>query len=485
MSGDQDALASAEHARLRFLGATSTVTGSRYLVESRGRRVLVDCGLFQGYKQLRERNRLAFPVAPASIDAVLLTHAHLDHSGYLPALVRDGFRGPIYSTAGTAELCTLLLPDSGYLLEEEASFATRRGSSRHDRPRPVYTAADAKRSLDAFRSLNFDEVTDLGGGIKATFVPAGHILGASQIRLTVGEARVHFTGDLGRADDPLMRAPRPLDDSDVLVTESTYGNRTHSTTDPEVELGDVIRRVAKRGGVVLIPAFAVGRSETVLLHLSRLRDRDEIPAIPVFLNSPMAVDASSIYHRYPDEHRLSRQEFERMYALPTMVRTVDESKLLNLRGGPMVIISASGMLTGGRILHHLLAYGSDARNAIVLTGYQAGGTRGAALLSGERRLRIYGQDVPIAAEIVAMGSLSAHADGDGLIEWMRPVSHPPAITYITHGEPEASDFLRARIKRELGWNARVPEQLESVDLATVTGDRDPSLEPRPGLGSEA
>ncbi len=440
------------------------MTGSRYLVNAGTTRVLVDCGLFQGYKQLRDRNRLPFPVDPASIDAVILTHAHLDHCGYLPALVRDGFAGPIYSTSGTAELSSLVLRDSGHLLEEEARYAQKRGSSRHSIPQPVYTVKDAERSLKSFRLKGFDEEFDLGPDVRASLVPAGHILGAAQVELTVGATRVHFTGDLGRAGDPLMRAPRRLGAVDVLVTESTYGNRTHPKTDPDTTLGEIVTRVAKRGGVVLIPSFAVGRAETLLLHLSRLRASAAIPDIPVFLNSPMAVDASLIYQRHQSEHRISAAEFESMYSIATLVRTVDDSKLLNLRGGPMVIISASGMIEGGRILHHIDAYGSDPRNAIVLSGFQAGGTRGARLARGERSLRIFGRDVPITAEVIQLESLSAHADSDELIEWMGAADHPPRMTYITHGEPDAADDLRVRIKRSLGWQARVPDYLERVDL---------------------
>jgi metallo-beta-lactamase family protein len=454
----------ASDSTLQFLGATGTVTGSRYLVESGGRRILVDCGLFQGYKQLRDRNRLPFPVPPDSIDAVLLTHAHLDHSGYIPALVRDGFAGHVYATLGTTELSGLLLPDSGHLLEEEAGFAKQRKSSRHENPQPLYTAEDARTSLDSFRVEDFDQERDLGGGIRALFLPAGHILGAAQIQLRVGDTTLHFTGDLGRPEDPLMFPPRPLGAVDVLVAESTYGDRTHTKVDPEDVLGDVIRRVAKRGGVIVIPAFAVGRSESVLLHLSRLRDRGEIPPIPIFLNSPMAVNASGIYKHHSEEHRLAPEEFQRMYDLASLVHTVDESKLLNLRGGPMIIISASGMLTGGRVLHHVAAYGDDRKNAIVLTGYQAGGTRGAALVRGDNHLRIYGRDIPIRAEVVQLESLSAHADSDEVIKWMRTAPQAPAITYITHGEPESADALRYRMKHELGWKARVPEHLETISL---------------------
>ncbi|WP_104061318.1 MBL fold metallo-hydrolase RNA specificity domain-containing protein [Arthrobacter sp. 4R501] len=451
-------------ARLRFFGATDTVTGSRYLLESGGTRILIDCGLFQGYKRIRDRNRTPFPVPPASIDAVLLTHAHLDHTGYVPALVRDGFTGPVYATHGTSELCKLLLPDSGHLQEEEARYAEYRGSSVHSPALPLYTAADAVKSLNSFRPQDFDAPLELGDGIEATFLPAGHILGAAQIHLSAEGHSIHFTGDLGRADDPLMFAPRDLESVDVLVTESTYGNRTHPAEHPEDLLGDVVRRVAKRNGVILIAAFAVGRAETLLLHLSRLRHKGLIPDIPVYLNSPMAIDASYMYRKHREEHRLRANEFEEMYKLATMTRTADDSKLLNLRGGPMIIISASGMLTGGRILHHIEAYGPDPKNALILSGYQAGGTRGAALTAGNHDLRIYGQDVRIRAEVIPIEGFSAHADADGIIRWMRTALQAPRMTYITHGEPEASDALRARIKREMGWSARVPEYLESIQL---------------------
>ncbi|MEV7455335.1 MBL fold metallo-hydrolase [Pseudarthrobacter oxydans] len=449
---------------LRFLGATDTVTGSRYLVRSQGRHVLVDCGLFQGYKRLRDRNRVPFPVNPANIDAVVLTHAHLDHTGYIPALVRDGFRGPVYATAGTTELCKLLLPDSGYLQEEEARYADHTGSTSHHPPVPLYTAADAVRSLDSFITRDFDAPFQLPGGIEATFLPAGHILGAAQVHLKVGGRTVHFTGDLGRAQDPLMYPPRALEPVNVLVAESTYGNREHPAGNPEAELGEVITRVAKRQGVIMIAAFAVGRAETVLLHLSRLLAKGAIPPVPVYLNSPMAIDASGMYQRHREEHRLKDQEFEAMYKVAVPVRSPDDSKLLNLRGGPMIIISASGMLTGGRILHHLASYGPDRRNAIILSGYQAGGTRGASLAAGEKYLRIYGQEVRVEAEVIQMEGLSAHADANEIIQWMKAAPQAPSMTYITHGEPDASDTLRARIKHQLGWKVRVPEHLETVSL---------------------
>lgn len=449
---------------LRFLGATDTVTGSRYLIHSQNSRILVDCGLFQGYKRLRDRNRMPLQLNPGSLDAVVLTHAHLDHSGYIPALVRDGFHGPVYATAGTTELCKLLLPDSGYLQEEEARYADHRASSMHHPAVPLYTAEDAVRSLNSFKAQDFDAPLKIAGGIEVTFVPAGHILGAAQVRLRLGSRTIHFTGDLGRARDPLMYPPRGLEPANVLVTESTYGNRVHPAGNPEAELGEIITRVAKRQGVIMIAAFAVGRAETVLLHLSRLLARGAIPSIPVYLNSPMAIDASDMYQRHREEHRLKQHEFEAMYKVAKPVRSPDESKLLNLRGGPMIIISASGMLTGGRILHHLAAYGPDRRNAIILSGYQAGGTRGASLAAGEKHVRVYGQEVRIEAEVIQMEGLSAHADSNELVQWMKSAPEAPAMTYVTHGEPDASDALRLRLKHELGWRARVPEHQETISL---------------------
>ena len=455
---------STSSASLQFLGAAGTVTGSRYLVESGGQRILVDCGLFQGYKQLRERNRAPFPVPAASIDTVLLTHAHLDHAGYIPALVRDGFRGKVICTPATRELCSLLLPDSGHLQEEEAKFARKRGYSRHADPAPLYTLADAEKSLESFDARDFDMDIEIGKGLRARFHRAGHLLGAAQIGLTVDETLVHFSGDLGRAHDPMMNPPQPLQQADVVVCESTYGNRKHVRVDAEAELAPVIRRVAARGGVVIIPAFAIGRAQGVMLHIARLRERGEIPAVPVYLNSPMAINATDIYHRHHAEHHVTDAECRAMYELATMVRSADESRALNMRKGPMIIIAASGMLTGGRVLHHLVAFGQDSRNAILLSGYQAGGTRGAVLAGGADHLRIFGQDVPIRAEVVAMQSFSGHADADEVLAWMGGATRKPGIVYVTHGEPDAADTLRARISRELGWQARVPEHLERVGL---------------------
>ncbi|MFC4727903.1 MBL fold metallo-hydrolase RNA specificity domain-containing protein [Coralloluteibacterium thermophilus] len=450
---------------LRFLGAADTVTGSRYLVEAGGRRILVDCGLFQGYKKLRERNRADFPVDPASIDCVLLTHAHLDHSGYIPALVRDGFRGEVLCTPATRDLCELLLPDSGHLLEEEARYALRKGYSKHATPIPLYTEEDARASLRHIRTRPFDAAFEVGPGIRARFLHAGHILGAAQIHLEVQGIRLHFSGDLGRPHDPLMRAPAPLPACDVLVCESTYGNRVHPAMDPEQELAPVIRRVAARGGTIVVPAFAVGRAQALMLDIARLRQKGEIPPLPVFLNSPMAIDATELYRRHHDEHCVPETECSGMYGIATLVRTVEESIALNRRRGPMIILSASGMATGGRVLHHIAAFAPEPHNAILLSGYQAAGTRGAALAGGATSLRMFGREVPIRAEVVQLQSLSGHADAAELVAWMGAQRDAPAITYLTHGEPDAADALRLRVRHTLDRACRVPEHMERVALA--------------------
>lgn len=448
---------------LRFLGAAGTVTGSRYLVETGTRRILVDCGLFQGFKTLRDRNRKPFPARPSAIDTVLLTHAHLDHSGFLPAFIRAGYGGRVLCTHATAELCGLILPDSGHLQEEEARNAKRKGYSKHRNPIPLYTVKDAERALERFKTVEFDRPIDLGDGISVTFIPAGHLLGAAQIRLEFGGTVVHFSGDLGHDPDPLMRAPAPFSGADVLVCESTYGNRSHPEIDSEAELAPILKRTLARGGTVLIPSFAVGRAQGLMYHVARLMARGEIPRVPVYLNSPMAVDATEIYHRHHEEHRVSWDDCVGMFRIAQRVNSVEESKKLNTRHGPMIIVSASGMLTGGRILHHLVRFGGDRRNTILLSGFQAGGTRGAALVEGARTLRMFGRDFPIEAEVVQLQSFSGHADADEILRWMA-TGPAPRMTYLTHGEPTAADTLRQRVAHELGRAVRVPDHLETVHL---------------------
>jgi metallo-beta-lactamase family protein len=456
--------------RLEFLGATGTVTGSRYLVTADGRRMLVDCGLFQGYKPLRLRNWERFPVDPADIEAVVLTHAHLDHTGYLPLLVRNGFRGPVYCTAPTAALCRILLPDSAHLLEEEAKYAEHKGSSKHHPALPLYTQDDAAAALRLLRVVPDGGTFAPLPGVVGRFRGAGHILGAASVTLEHDGTRVGFSGDLGRSDDAVMRAPEPPAPADVLVVESTYGDRRHPPGDAEAELGAAVSRVAARGGVAVIPAFAVGRAQGLLHLLARLKAHGAIPsALPVYLNSPMADQATQLYSRFPDAHRLSLLDAAALHTSATVVTTAEQSKALNRRHGPMVILSASGMATGGRVVHHLVAFAPDPRNAILLAGFQAGGTRGARLAAGEKTLRIFGEDIPVRAEVVQLAASSAHADADGLIAWLRAAESPPRRVFVTHGEPAAADALRLRIERELGWDAEVPDWRQVVDLHAIAG----------------
>jgi len=449
---------------LQFLGGTGTVTGSKYLLEIANRRILVDCGLFQGWKQLRLRNWAALPVKPGDIDTVILTHAHLDHAGYLPILVRDGYRGRVHCTAGTADLCRILLPDSGRLLEEEANYANHRHSSKHDPAMPLYTEADAMASLDRLQPHPFDTVIDLGDGIALRFRPAGHILGAAIVELTVAGKRIVFSGDLGRPNDLIMKAPTAIHQADWLLVESTYGNRRHELEDPGVMLAEIIRKTVAQRGIVMIPSFAVGRAQSVLHLLNRLQASGEIPHVPVYLNSPMAEDATDIFVRHAGEHKLDQAQCAAMCRMAEFVRTPDESKALNLRHGPMIIVASSGMLTGGRILRHLKAFAADARNAIVFTGYQAGGTRGAAILGGADRVRIFGEDVPIRARVYNIPSFSAHADSSEILAWLRGFGAAPSQTFVVHGEADAADALRRSVQTDLGWRVSVPEYLQRTIL---------------------
>lgn len=450
--------------KLTFLGAAGTVTGSKYLLETGGLRILVDCGLFQGYKNLRLLNWQPLPVRPTDIDAVVLTHAHLDHSGALPLLVREGYRGPVLTTHGTRELCGLLLPDSGHLQEADAEFANRHKTSRHQPALPLYTEEDAHRALKLFKPLDFDEPLTLGA-LQLRLRPAGHILGASSVELRQGKRTLLMSGDIGRPDDLMMKPPVPIAHADTLVIESTYGDRQHDDGDHAAELADVIRRTAARGGMVIIPAFAVGRAQALLYQIWLLKQANRIPDLPVFLDSPMAIDTTGIYQRHANEHRLSVDECRHMAQVARFCRTPDQSRELNQLTYPAIIISASGMATGGRILHHLMNHLGDRRCSVVFAGFQAGGTRGARLVAGERSIRIFGQDVAVNAEVVSIPGMSAHADAAQIIQWLGTLSHAPRHIYITHGEHDAADALRRRIQRELGWRASVPMMGDCVDVA--------------------
>lgn len=450
---------------LQFLGATGTVTGSKYAIRQEGRTVLVDCGLFQGYKQLRLRNWAPLPIEPAKIDGVILTHAHIDHSGYLPRLAKDGFRGRVYCSEATYELCRILLPDSGRLQEEEADYANRRGYSKHAPALPLYTGEDAERCLKLFAPQRFATPFAPSAGLNATLSCSGHMLGSSFVRLDDGRRSIVFSGDVGRPDDPILHAPERVERADYLVVESTYGDRLHDHSDPLDKLADVVNRTAARGGVIVIPAFAVGRAQALMYAFHRLKQAKRIhTGLPIFLNSPMAEDTRKVYHRHRAEHRLTPEQCDGMCSAATIVNTPQESRALNGRHGPMVIIAASGMATGGRVVHHLKAFASDHRNTILFAGYQAGGTRGAAILAGAPSIRIHGQDIPVRAEVTSIGSYSAHADAAEILAWLRGFAEAPRRTFVTHGEPGPADALRQRIERELRWSVSVPDYLDTVTL---------------------
>ncbi|SEA55482.1 MBL fold metallo-hydrolase RNA specificity domain-containing protein [Variovorax sp. YR216] len=449
--------------RIQFLGGTDTVTGSKYLLEHAGRRLLVDCGLYQGLKQLRLRNWEALPVKASEIDAILLTHAHLDHSGLVPRLIKLGFKGPVYASRATRDLCELLLPDSGYLQEEEADYANRHGHSRHRPALPLYTQDEARAALGRFEVLDFDKVHSPWPGWTWRLRRAGHILGAASIHIAWKGGSILFSGDLGRDDDLVMRPPERPEPADYVVIESTYGDRVHPKVDTLSAIAEVIGRTAARGGIVLVPAFAVGRAQTLLHCIHLLKAARRIPDLPVYLNSPMATDATHILRRYSDQHHLDAGQCAALGREVKFVNTLEESKRLNGLSFPSVIVSASGMATGGRVLHHLKAYAPDPRSTILFTGYQAAGTRGAAMLAGAREIKIHGAYVPVRAEVVGLDMLSAHADRGQLLAWLDGLPAPKRV-FVTHGEPVAADALRLAIEERFGWQASVPDYGQTVTL---------------------
>lgn len=450
--------------RITFCGAAGTVTGSKYLLEHEGKRVLVDCGLFQGLKQLRLRNWEPFPLHADKIDAVVLTHAHIDHSGYLPALARQGFRGPVFCTEATRDLCGLMLPDSGHLQEEDAFYANRHGFSKHQPALPLYTEQDARKTLKLFRPQALHEEFEPVPGVHVRFTLAGHILGAASVHVRWEGGSLLFSGDLGRNEDILMRPPEAPPQADYVVMESTYGDRLHEHEDPATAFAQVINRTAARGGVVVVPAFAVGRAQSLMYVVATLKQEGRIPDLPVFLNSPMAADTTEIYHRHRAQHRLTPEQCRMMCTTAKVINSVEESQKLNGLRVPAIIISASGMATGGRVVHHLKAMAPDHRNTIVLAGYQAAGTRGAALAGGAKQIKIHGEYIPVRAEVVSLGSLSAHADREELLSWIGRMPSPPRQVFLTHGEPVAADTLRLAIEERHRWPCIVPEQMQAVEL---------------------
>lgn len=446
-----------------FLGATGTVTGSKYLLSSGSTQILIDCGLFQGLKQLRLRNWDRLPIDLSTLTAVVLTHAHLDHSGYLPVLVKQGYKGKVYCSAATRELCSILLPDSGRLQEEQAEYANRHAFSKHHPALPLYTQEDAELALQHLVAVDFKQDI-LIGAVTVRLYPAGHIPGAASVELLDQHSSIIFSGDLGRSDDPIMNPPTPLQGADYLVLESTYGNRRHPADDAQQLLGDIINRTAQRDGVVVIPAFAVGRTQMLLHYIRLLKDAGTIPDMPIYLNSPMAVDATDIFYRHHLEHRLSFEQCVAACNVAKIIRTPEESKALNRRTGPMVIIAGSGMATGGRVVHHLKAFAPDPKNTILFVGFQAVGTRGAAMVNGAQSIKIHGEDVPVLAQIESIDSLSAHADYVQILDWLKKMKKAPRQVFVTHGEQQAATAMVQHIEEELHWPARVPDYMEIVQL---------------------
>jgi len=446
------------------LGGAGTVTGSKHLIRSGNTRVMVDCGLFQGLKNLRELNWQRLPIEPAKISAVVLTHAHLDHCGYLPRLVRDGFSGKIHCTHATKAVAELILRDSAFLQEKDAEYANRHGTSKHHPALPLYNSRDAERTIERFASSPIHRCIGLPGGGSLLFRRAGHILGAASAQIDIGGKRFVFSGDVGRYGDPVMLEPEPVPEADFIVVESTYGNRRHDVADPVDALGDIVERTVQRGGTVVIPAFAVGRAQSLIHSLWKLRRAGRLANTPLYLDSPMAQSASDLLHAFPHDHRLPASDYEAACDAVTYVRDVEESKALSANRYPKVIISASGMATGGRVLHHLIAFAPDHRNTILFAGFQAAGTRGRKLLDGEREIKIFGQWIPVNAEVADLPMLSAHADSDELMRWLSGFQRAPRKVFIVHGEADASEALRVRIARELGWDACVPRQDQTFVL---------------------
>lgn len=449
---------------LSFLGATETVTGSKYLLSFNSHKILVDCGLYQGYKELRLRNWEKFPINPSQIDTVLLTHAHIDHTGYLPLLVKNGFKGKIYCSAGTKDLCAILLPDSGHLQEEEAKFANKYGYSKHKPALPLYTLEEANLTLNYFHSIPYDTLITLFEGFQFQFIRSGHIIGSSFIKIKHNDITLLFTGDLGRPHDSVMRPPSIIQTTDYLVIESTYGNRLHEKEHPKELFKNIINKTIHKGGSVIIPAFAVGRAQIILFYLSLLKKEKAIPNIPIYLDSPMAINATDILCKHKEDHQLSDKDCTEICDVAKYIQSVQESKEIDANPTPKIIISASGMATGGRVLHHIKNYAIDYKNTILFTGYQAGGTRGALMTQGAKEIKLLGQIIPIRANIEVLGNSSAHADYEEILEWLRHFNYPPQKTFITHGEPLAANALKNKIEENLGWNCEVPHLFQRVSL---------------------
>ena len=450
--------------RITFLGGAGTVTGSKYLLENDNGKIMIDCGLFQGYKQLRLMNRRPFPLDLSKLDAILLTHAHIDHSGYLPLMVRNGFKGVVYATEATRDLCKILLRDSAYLQEKDADFANKHGFSKHHPAEPLYTQKDAEEALKLFEVVKYEKMVEVIPELKAEFINNGHILGSSMIRVTGKKGNILFSGDMGRSNDPIMKAPPQINQANYVVVESTYGNREHDRTDPKEILSSIINKTSERGGTVLIPSFAVGRTQLILYYIYKMKQEGLIRDLPVFLDSPMAINASELFSNHNNLHKLSEAEAKAVCNTATYTREVEESQSLDKNGYPKVIISASGMATGGRILHHLKHFVEDEKNTVLFAGYQAGGTRGARMVSGEKEIKIHGRYYSVRADVEILDMMSAHADSTEIMGWLGGFDSPPKSTFITHGEPDSSDALRLKIEEDLGWFCNVPAYGDKYEI---------------------
>ena len=450
--------------KLTFLGATETVTGSKYLLTYDSKNILIDCGLFQGYKELRLRNWQTLPIDPKQIDAVIITHAHIDHSGYLPLLMKNGYTGPIYATRGTKDLCSIMLPDSGHIQEEDAFRANKYGYSKHKIALPLYTKLEAEKVLKQFVALEFNDPFKLDQNCQFTLLPAGHILGASIIEIKVQNKKIIFSGDLGRRNDPIIDEPTRIESADYIIIESTYGNRLHEKTSPYKELKTIILNTAKRGGTVIIPAFTVGRAQTVLYYIHQLKLKHAIPDIPVFVDSPMATKVTHLLEHYVGEHRLTKNECREVSQTATYISNIEESKQIDNYAMPTIIISASGMATGGRVLHHLKAFASDPKNTILFTGFQAGGTRGARMLNGEPEIKIHGKMIRVRAKVENLNNISAHADYEETLYWLSHFKHKPKSVFITHGELDAATSLKEKIENQFHWHCIIPNYMQTIEL---------------------
>lgn len=459
--------------RIKFLGGARSVTGSKYLLEIDEQKILVDCGLFQGHKALRERNWDTLPVDAATIDTIILTHAHIDHSGYLPKIVKEGFSGLVHCTTATAGLLDIMLMDAAKLQEEEAEFAKKKGYSKHENPQPLFNSKDAEAALMLIKGYHYGNTAEIAEGVRVTFHNAGHILGSSIVELELKGAtktkKMVFSGDLGRYDRPILHNPEAITSTDVLLVESTYGDRTNDNEDVEEIFAKLINQALERGGCLLIPAFAVGRTQLLLHYFKKFMEEGKIPKVPVYVDSPMAISTTRLYQQYPSYHKLSEAEMgeSSIFDYPQIkyYRSQEASASLNVLERNAVIISASGMCTGGRVLHHLYHRLPRHNDTLLFVGYQAEGTRGRRILEGEPTIRIFGIDVPIQCHVEHLNGLSAHADKPELMKWLHNFQSPPKMTFVIHGEEQSALAFSSSMKNDLGWqNVFVPEYLESFEL---------------------